>query len=96
MAGLLLRSSQSLCRALLELLSQAVGFDQHILRISQLLLPHVAKSAKVGPVPLFALGEPPDQFEIDLGRFYSTMLTAGVIAADRALRSRKLCLNHSK
>jgi hypothetical protein len=48
--GLLLRSSASLCPALLHALPQAVGLDQHILRISQLLLPHVAKSAKVGPV----------------------------------------------
>ena len=51
--GLLLRSCASLCPALLHLLPQAVGLDQHVLRISKLLLPLVAKPAKVGPVPLF-------------------------------------------
>jgi hypothetical protein len=54
-------------RALLELLPQAIRLDQHIVRISKLLLSLVAKPAKVGPVPLFALGEPLDQFKIDLG-----------------------------
>jgi hypothetical protein len=61
------------------------------LRISKLLLALVVEPAKVGPVPLFALSKPLDQFDVDLGRFYSTMLTAGVIVADRALRSHKLC-----
>jgi hypothetical protein len=37
------------------------------LRISKLLLPLVAKPAKVGPVLLFTLREPLDQFEVDLG-----------------------------
>jgi hypothetical protein len=63
----LLRSSASLCPALLQLLPQAVGLDQHILRISKLLLPLVTKPAKISPVPLFALGEPLDQVEVDLG-----------------------------
>jgi hypothetical protein len=38
-----------------------------ILRISKLLLPLAAESAKVGPVSLFALRGPLDQFEVDLG-----------------------------
>ena len=63
----MLQRSAAPCPALLQLLPQAVGLDQYILRISKLLLPHVAKSAKVGPVPLFALREPLDQFEVDLG-----------------------------
>jgi hypothetical protein len=62
-----LRSSASLCPALHQLLPQAVGLDQHILRISKLLLSLVAKPTKVCPVPLLALGEPLDQFEVDLG-----------------------------
>jgi hypothetical protein len=53
--------------ALLRLPAEAAGFNQHILRISKLLLPLVAKPAKVGPVPLLALCEPLDQFEVDLG-----------------------------
>jgi hypothetical protein len=65
--GLLLWNSASLCPALLQLLAQAVGVDQHILRISKLLLPLVAQPAKVRPIPLFAFGEPLDQFEVDLG-----------------------------
>ena len=40
---------------------------QHILRISKLLLRLVAEPANVGPVPLFALREPLDQFEVDFG-----------------------------
>jgi hypothetical protein len=65
--ALLLQSSASLRPVLLQPLPQVVGLDQHTLRISKLLLPLVAKPAKVGPVPRFALGEPPDQFEVDLG-----------------------------
>ena len=61
--GLLWWSSASLCPALLQLLPQAVGLDQHILRISKLLLPLVAKAAKVAPV---SRSEPLDQFEVDL------------------------------
>ena len=38
-------SSASLCPALLQPLPQAVGLDQHILRISKLLLPLEAKPA---------------------------------------------------
>jgi hypothetical protein len=53
--GLLLGTFASRCSALLQLLPQAVGLDQHILRISKLLLPLVARSAKVGPVSLLAL-----------------------------------------
>ena len=53
-----------LCPALLQLLPQAVGLDQHILRISKLLLPLEAKPANVGPVPLFALREPLDQCKV--------------------------------
>jgi hypothetical protein len=66
-SSLLSRSSASLCPALLQLLPQAVGLDQHILPISKLLLPLEAEPAKVGPVPFFALREPLDQFEVDLG-----------------------------
>jgi hypothetical protein len=62
-----LRSSASPRPALPLLLPQAVGLDQHILRISKLLLPLVAKPDKVSPVSLFALREPLDQFEVDLG-----------------------------
>jgi hypothetical protein len=65
--GLLLRSSAVAGLALLQLLPQAVGLDQQILRISKLLLRLVAKPAKVGPILLFALREPVDQFEVDLG-----------------------------
>jgi len=65
--ALLLQSSASLRPVLLQPLPQAVGLDQHILRISKLLLPLVVTPAKVGPVPLFALREPLDQFEVDLG-----------------------------
>ena len=54
-------------RALLELVPDAVGLDQHILRISKLLLPLDAQPAKVRPASLFALREPLDQFEVDLG-----------------------------
>ena len=52
--ALLLQSSASLRPVLLQPLPQAVGLDQHILRISKLLLPLVVTPAKVGPVPLFA------------------------------------------
>ena len=48
------RSPSSLCPALLQPLPEAVGLDQHTLRISKLLLPLVAKPAKVSPVPLIA------------------------------------------
>jgi hypothetical protein len=63
---LLLRSA-SLCPAFRHLLPQAVGLDQYILRISKLLLPLLTKPAKVRPVSFFALREPPDQFEVDVG-----------------------------
>jgi hypothetical protein len=55
------------CAALRLPLSQAVGLISASLRISKLLLPLVAKPAKAGPVSLFALGEPVDHFEVDLG-----------------------------
>ena len=42
-------------RALLQLLPQAAGLDQYIVRISKLLLPLVAKPAKVRPVSLSSL-----------------------------------------
>jgi hypothetical protein len=63
----LFRSSASLCPAPLQLLPQAIGLDQHILRISKLLLPLVAEPAKVGPVALLTLREPLDQFKVNLG-----------------------------
>ncbi len=51
-SGLLLRSSALLCPALLQLLPQAVRLDQHILRISKLVLRSWRKPAKAGPAPL--------------------------------------------
>ena len=60
--GLLLGTFASRWSALLQLLPQAVGLDQHILRISKLVLPLEAEAAKVGPVSLFALREPLDRF----------------------------------
>jgi hypothetical protein len=66
-SGLLLLRSASLCPTLLQLLLQVIGLDQHILRISKLFLPLVANPAKIGPVSLFALREPLDKFEVDLG-----------------------------
>ena len=64
----MLRSSAWLCPALLQLLPQAVDLVEHSVRISKLLLPLVAKPAKGGPLPLFALSEALDQFIVDLGR----------------------------
>jgi hypothetical protein len=58
--------------------AQAIGLDQHILRISKPLLRLVAKQAKVGPVPLFAPGEPLDQFEVDLGAVLLRAAAEGV------------------
>jgi hypothetical protein len=51
----------------------AGGLDQHILRISKLLLPLVAKPARLGPIPLFAFPETLDQFELTSARFSSTI-----------------------
>jgi hypothetical protein len=62
-------------------LPQAVGLDQHILRISKLLLPLVSKPAKVGPVPLFTLREPLDQFEVDFGALGKNAATESARAA---------------
>jgi hypothetical protein len=59
----LLLRSLSLRSVLLHLLPQAIGLDQHILRISKLLLPLVAKPAKVGPA-LRASASPLDQCEV--------------------------------
>jgi hypothetical protein len=56
-----------------QLLPQAVRLDQHMLRISKLLLRLVAKPTKISPVPIFALGEPLDQFEVTSARISSTV-----------------------
>jgi len=45
--------------------------------MSELLLSLVAKPAKVGPVPLFALREPLVQFEVDLGAVILRELRGG-------------------
>ena len=63
----MLRSSASLCPALLQLLPQTVALNQHILWISKFLLPLVPKPAK--PI-LFALREPLDHFEVDLAAVF--------------------------
>jgi hypothetical protein len=87
--GLLLWSSASPRPARLQWLPQAVCLNQHIFWISKLLLPR-SRPKQVQSLCSRSTSRSTNS-KLTSPRFSSTMLTAGVIAADRALRSRNLC-----
>ena len=55
-----------MCAALLQLLPGGRPRSAHLADL-EASFPFMAQPAKVGPVFLFALREPLDQFEVDLG-----------------------------